>query len=267
MSKFQNTHEECHFGPWHISATKSHILPSEGVDRKQFESQLDLPHVPEMIFAKNCLRISHEGGFGVEFTALDALKRVNSERELIQVAGAQEWKAARADCEHIDNIIHPFDWTFATDYSGTLLGNISTGPTETHIDIERLKGKEKIAFYADIPLFEDELHDCGCSVSSVRIRVMPTYFFVLMRFYMRVDGVLVRVNDTRLYHEAGTDFILREFTTRENKVEQLNVPTSVLIDANEIVDHLSVQSTTAEKLMFPPTHATSAALTSSDPVL
>jgi len=29
----------------------------------------------------------------------------------------------RADCEHIDNIVNPFDWTFTTDYCGTLLGH------------------------------------------------------------------------------------------------------------------------------------------------
>jgi len=29
----------------------------------------------------------------------------------------------RADCEHVDNVVHPFDWTFTTDYCGTLLGH------------------------------------------------------------------------------------------------------------------------------------------------
>jgi len=29
----------------------------------------------------------------------------------------------RADCEHIDNVINQFDWTFTTDYCGTLLRN------------------------------------------------------------------------------------------------------------------------------------------------
>ena len=30
-------------------------------------------------------------------------------------------------------------------------------------------------------------------------RVMASGFFLLMRFFLRVDGVLVRINDTRLY--------------------------------------------------------------------
>jgi len=29
----------------------------------------------------------------------------------------------RADCEHVDNVVDPFDWTFTTDYCGTLLGH------------------------------------------------------------------------------------------------------------------------------------------------
>lgn len=32
---------------------------------------------------------------------------------------------------------------------------------------------------------------------------MPTSFFLLLRFFLRVDGVLIRINDTRLYHEVN----------------------------------------------------------------
>ena len=33
-------------------------------------------------------------------------------------------------------------------------------------------------------------------------RVMPTSFFILLRLFMRVDDVIVRLIDTRLYHEV-----------------------------------------------------------------
>ena len=36
-------------------------------------------------------------------------------------------------------------------------------------------------------------------------RVMQSSIFLLLRFFLRVDGVLVRINDTRLYHEVGAD--------------------------------------------------------------
>lgn len=48
-------------------------------------------------------------------------------------------------------------------------------------------------------------------------------FFVLLRFFLRVDGVLLRINDTRLYHEFNEDYIVREITSREVKVSDLNV--------------------------------------------
>jgi len=54
-----------------------------------------LPHVPDMVFAENCLRLAHECGFGIEFTTLDALQRVGIEQDIIQVADAQAWKEAR----------------------------------------------------------------------------------------------------------------------------------------------------------------------------
>ena len=48
---------------------------------------------------------------------------------------------------------------------------------------------------------------CTCTffvfVVVVTQRVMPTSFFLLLRFFLRVDRVLIRINDTRLYHEAG----------------------------------------------------------------
>lgn len=34
-------------------------------------------------------------------------------------------------------------------------------------------------------------------------RVMATGLFILMRFFLRVDGVLVRLNDTRIYHQVS----------------------------------------------------------------
>lgn len=37
-------------------------------------------------------------------------------------------------------------------------------------------------------------------------RVMPSSFFLLLRFFLRIDGVLIRMNDTRLYHEVPSLF-------------------------------------------------------------
>lgn len=56
---------------------------------------------------------------------------------------------------------------------------------------------------------------------AIRVRVMPTTFFVLCRFYLRVDNVMVRTCDTRLFGELDSDFILKEWTKREALYSEL----------------------------------------------
>lgn len=52
---------------------------------------------------------------------------------------------------------------------------------------------------------------------------MPNSFFILLRYFLRIDGVMLRINDTRLYHEFGQDYLLREYTSREAKIEEIRV--------------------------------------------
>ena len=51
-----------------------------------------------MIFADNILRLQHTAGFGMEFTALEALKLVDAKHDHLKVAVAQAWKEARFVC-------------------------------------------------------------------------------------------------------------------------------------------------------------------------
>ena len=73
----------------------------------------------------------------------------------------------------------------------------------------------------ELSLFEDELHDNGVSRVTVKCRVMPTCIFVLLRFWLRVDGVLIRIRDTRLFHDLSKSYLLREYTEREATFEAL----------------------------------------------
>jgi len=41
-------------------------------------------------------------------------------------------------------------------------------------------------------------------------RVMPHSFFILYRLFLRVDHVLFRMYDIRLYHKFGTSEVIRE---------------------------------------------------------
>ena len=73
-------------------------------------------------------------------------------------------------------------------------------------------------------LYEDELDDNGCTKLSVKLRVMPSGFFILLRFYLRVDKTLIRVYDTRIYHEVGNNYLLREYSEREQTTDKITVP-------------------------------------------
>ncbi|GAC96935.1 type 2A phosphatase activator TIP41 [Pseudozyma hubeiensis SY62] len=131
-----------------------------------------------------------------------------------------------------------YDWTYSTTWAGSLnstspqqllpsnttttpsippsLRTLSSSPSTTdtwfepgtdpatdRIPIERLgpSSGEPILFYDDIVLYEDELADNGSSIVNVKVRVMPSGFLVLQRFFLRVDDVVFRVFDTRLYCE------------------------------------------------------------------
>ncbi|XP_019731804.1 TIP41-like protein isoform X3 [Hippocampus comes] len=161
----------------------------------------------------------------------------------------------RVASEHPQEVARPYDWTFTTDYRGTLIGEemqLKVAETTERINLEKLRAREQIVFFDEVLLFEDELHDHGVSMISVKIRVMPTSFFTLLRFFLRVDGVLIRINDTRLYHEAGQKYMLREFCTRESNIAELkSVPPSLYTDPNEIAQHLTFKLRECEKLEFP----------------
>lgn len=83
------------------------------------------------------------------------------------------------------------------------------------IPFERLKRPDPILLFDEIVLYEDELADNGIAILSVKIRVHPERLFVLSRFYLRLDGVLVRVRDTRVFVEFATGEVLREYQARE----------------------------------------------------
>ncbi|XP_057583431.1 TIP41-like protein isoform X3 [Hippopotamus amphibius kiboko] len=206
---FQSSHQDFSFGPWKLTASKTHIMKSADVEK--LADELHMPSLPEMMFGDNVLRIQHGSGFGIEFNATDALRCVNNYQGMLKVACAEEWQESRTEGEHSKEVIKPYDWTYTTDYKGTLLG-------------ESLKLK----------------------------RVMPSSFFLLLRFFLRIDGVLIRMNDTRLYHEADKTYMLREYTSRESKIANLmHVSPSLFTEPNEISQYLPIKEAVCEKLVFP----------------
>lgn len=117
--------------------------------------------------------------------------------------------------------------------------------------MEKLKVQEAILFYDELTLYEDELADNGCSLLSLKFRCMPSGFFILLRLYLRVDRVLVRINDTRIHWETANRYLLREYSSKERRIEELTVKQrEIVTDANAISQYLNTVNENFEKLEF-----------------
>lgn len=124
--------------------------------------------------------------------------------------------------EGIKEIVRPFDWSYSTDYKGTLYPTAKEfEPSTVSIPIELLKRPDPILFFDDVMLYEDELADNGISMLSCKIRVMPDRLLLLARFFMRLDNVVFRLRDTRVYIDFDKLEIIREYQARELGYEEV----------------------------------------------
>ena len=78
-----------------------------------------------------------------------------------------------------------------------------------------------ILWFDEIDLYEDDLHDNGVAKLFIKVRVMPSCFFVLHRFWLRVDNNFARVYDTRCYHRFGESSVLFETRFSESTYEDM----------------------------------------------
>lgn len=122
--------------------------------------------------------------------------------------------------------------------------------TDQQLDLEKLKRQEPILFYDELTLYEDELADNGMSTLTLKVRCMPSGFFILLRFFMRVDGVLLRCFDTRYYYEKENPYILREYIERESSISSLKPEFQTTSDINAVIGQLKINLHQLEKLFF-----------------
>ncbi|TKA55373.1 hypothetical protein B0A53_02297 [Rhodotorula sp. CCFEE 5036] len=242
---------------WTITTTKRPILAS---------NQLDLA-LPEICFGNNALRVSHdETGFALEWNTIDLLRAVQRGQGWdarpgagpVRVAYADEWTRAQiatGSSTHL-TVQKPFDWTYTTLHPGSTSGSrIGQHPewrpaprTHPGIPLASLARTDiPILFFDEVPLFEDELGDNGIANATVRVRVNHESFFILARFALRIDNVLFRHFDVRVYHAFGSNEILREIKGREapydllkQRLQQQQYPTGRRAGAG-----ISLRSSTA----------------------
>jgi len=132
-----------------------------------------------------------------------------------------------------------YDWTYNHDYKGTLSSVEQHSNTQTNtqtntskqaykvsgtleeIDLEMLKRPDPILWNDEIILFEDELHDNGIATTIIKVRVMPTCFLCLMRYWLRVDGVMMTIRDCRVFHDYRRPYMIRDYQIRSETFESL----------------------------------------------
>ena len=123
-------------------------------------------------------------------------------------------------------------------------------------------------------LYEDEMADNGITMLSCKIRVMPKRLLLLCRFFMRLDNVLLRIRDTRVYVDFETREVIREYVAKEEKYEVVRQASKACIgqsanptdneqklaskgqdapaqlrDPNNLIDLLPILETTLESLI------------------
>ncbi|PCH07955.1 Ubiquinol-cytochrome c chaperone/UPF0174 [Penicillium occitanis (nom. inval.)] len=180
---------------------------------------------PEMIFGDNFVAIEHNiSGWGIAFNTFDALDKVDKTgAAMLKVAYSKEWQKSREHThDGIKEVVKPFDWSYSTDYKGTEKPDApALSPSDVEIPIELLKRPDPILFFDDVMLYEDELADNGISMLSCKIRVMPDRLLLLARFFMRLDNVVFRLRDTRIYVDFNKAEVIRDYQAREMGYEDV----------------------------------------------
>lgn len=157
---------------------------------------------------------------------------------------AGQWRPQSANPD-IKEIEVTSDWTCSTPYWGSIytptrnsgenaanesdnsiggerqLDHSMEQETDEELPMDLLRQRDEIVWYQEILLWEDELADNGLCRMSIRVRVMPTFWFVLLICEMRCDGVLLREVGTRFFCRFGSDRVLREWTWKEASFDAL----------------------------------------------
>lgn len=224
--------------------------------------------------------------FSTTFDKSEDLEIINVLPGELKIKQAEHWKNKKiAEDADIKELAKISDWTYSSPYKGTVgelkpksknlesieiqaemenlsledkKSNIYIQGTEDSIPLKNLTQDNPIKWFNEFLLYEDELGDCGLAQSTFRFRTMADCFFGLLRFYLRVDDVCIRIYDTRIYHEFGKDEILREFSARENSYDELKKKGFKFTaefntdprQADLVYQNLDVQSIFKDKVIF-----------------
>ncbi|KAI5967201.1 TIP41 [Candida margitis] len=280
---------------WEIYTIKKPILSSAELDHLG-DTKFEFP-LPEMIFGNNFVRIRYTGGDGndididndngheIWFNSIDALDTLEDECHL-KVSYHEEWLQSRQNrrkkqerggdaktstdvdnemCGKVSELtdmdaVKPYDWTYSPNYVGHTRGFDFVVDNSLEIPVNRLMNPDPILFFDEMILYEDELADNGISMLSIKIRVMPTCLLLLCRFFLRIDNVIFRIRDCRVFIDFNSNEVIREYKLQECDYDEVlklagggsggkvnNDPKRLLRDQNWVSLNIPVVNRTIEK--------------------
>ena len=171
------------------------------------------------------------------------------------------WKKEKKEKENIKEEILDQDWTYLNHYRGDIQtkNKIKISSENIRIPNERLTPENKIVFFKDILLYEDDLGDFGYSRIRIRLRVQKDSVFILMRSYSRVDNSEIRAVENRYFIDFNDNYsVIRKYdclaSSWENILEKkFKFDTFFNLDhdqADKVVRFLDNKFSLTEKIEF-----------------
>ena len=227
---------------WDFYSHTENMLNSKDLDiliKNKEENGLYIPHLPEIFYGFNRLFLINESqNFCYEFNPLQMLSLTNNnvrqkllkEKEIYYIP-----TQAKSQYSKTDDTKNEMDWSFSSPYMGhiTSVNNCIMNKYYPKINETKKFRTEKsnmifpeikvenVLNYNQVQFFEDELGDIGLSEGKIGFGVMDQCFLGLMRCYLRVDNMLVRNIDTKIYHKFGEKYIIRNFSVKEKTYDEL----------------------------------------------
>ena len=227
---------------WDFYSHTENMLNSKDLDiliKNKEENGLYISHLPEIFYGFNRLFLLNESqNFCYEFNPLQMLSLTNNnvrqkllkEKEIYYIPIQAKSKYSKTD-----DTKNEMDWSFSSPYMGhiTSINNCIMNKYYPKINETKKFRTEKsnmtfpeikvenVLNYNQVQFFEDELGDIGLSEGKIGFGVMDQCFLGLMRCYLRVDNMLVRNIDTKIYHKFGEKYIIRNFSLKEKTYDEL----------------------------------------------
>jgi len=227
---------------WDFYSHSENMMNSKDLDiliKNKDENKLHINHLPEIFYGFNRLfLINKSKNFCYEFNPLQMLslanysqrKKLLKEKEIYYIPNQ-----AKSQYSKIDDTKNEEDWSFSSPYMGHITSINNSPMSKYYPEIKETKvfKKEKtnlkypetkvenVLNYNQIHFFEDELGDIGFSEGKIGFGVMNECFLGLMRCYLRVDNMVVRNIDTKIYHKFGDNYIIRNFLVKEKTYDEL----------------------------------------------